>query len=79
MDFDEDTKFKFYDWLEIKTSTSSTISDYKIISFSAEDGDKNLFNYEIKKVSDNSKLIIGNTISQNDEIIIKPLSNLLLE
>ena len=75
MNFDEDTKFKFYDWLEIKTSTISTISDYKIISFSAEDGDKNLFNYEIKKVSDNSKLVIGNTISQNDEIIIKPLSN----
>ena len=73
-----DNKFKLSDYLDIKMENdelnqfiSSTYIDYKIISFSAKDDDYNIFNYEIKKSG--NTLIIGDSISKDDELTIDSL------
>ena len=75
-------KFKLSDYLDIKIENdklnqydASTYIQYKIISFSAKDDDNNIFNYEIKKTSDNSLKTVGDVISQNDELSINSLLN----
>ena len=75
-------KFKLSDYLDIKIENdilnkydASTYIQYKIISFSAKDDDNNIFNYEIKKTSDNSLKTVEDVISQNDELSINSLLN----
>ena len=70
--------FKLSDYLESKIENNKystnpfNIQSYKIISFYAVDGDKNVFNYEIKK-SDTTNLNTNDIISKDDQLTITPL------
>ena len=74
-----ENKFKLSDYLEISIENpyvgSIIPTDYKIISFISIDNDTNIFNYTILKYSGEQKINIGNTISKDEELIIKPISD----
>ena len=70
-------KFKLSEYLDINIENNilglTNINNYKIISFSANDGEHNIFNYDIRKNDGISSLSIGEKISKDDEFEIKPL------
>ena len=70
---------KLSDFLDLKIENDklddldiNNINKYKIISFSANDGDHNIFNYEIKQ-NTGKTLTIGEKILKDEEITINPL------
>ena len=68
----EENNFKLSDYLDIsiENEISGTFSNYKIISFTSIDGDKNIFDYKIYS-GDNEK-DIGNVVGKDDILTIKP-------
>ena len=78
LEFDESVvnKFKLLDYLDKSIeneypSSILTFQNYKIISFISNDNYQNIFNYKIFK-NDGSQLNIGDIITENEEITIKP-------
>ena len=75
-----DNTFKLSEYLEIKSENDKTniltnFPNYKIISFSAQDGDHNNFNYIITKNSDGTTISLGDTgIPPNEDLKINPLT-----